>query len=177
MTLTVSPTLDDIYTKLGNFLESVLPAGVPVIQLPVNRASMPPSDPGFVGMTARVQQRIMTNLDRWNPADVAPTELAIEQAVQLAVQLDCYGAAAGDWAVILSTVLRDEYSMPALAPILAPLYCDDPKFAPLVQGEEQYETRWIVPAYLQYNPVTSVPAQFANAAEAALINVDVSYPP
>jgi len=177
MTLTVTPTLDAVYEKLGDFLLSVLPAGVPVIQLPVNRASMPPSDPGFVGMMARLQSRIMTNLDRWNPADAAPTEIDIEQAVRLEVQLDCYGAASGDWAVILSTVLRDEYSMPSLAPILAPLYCDDPKFAPLVQGEEQYESRWIVPAFLQYNPVTSTPMQFADAAEAALINVDVRYPP
>lgn len=177
MTLVVTPTLDDVYTKLGGFIEGVVPAGVPVIQQPVNRAAMPPPSPGFVGMTARVGERIMTNLDHWNPADVAPTDIAIEQAVHLSVQLDCYGVASGDWAIMLSTVLRDEFGCTGLAPILSPLYCDDPRFAPLIDAEEQYEYRWIVGAVLQYNPVTSIPMQFANVAEATLINVDESYPP
>lgn len=177
MTLVVAPTLDDVYTKLGTFIESVVPAGVPVIQLPVDRASMPPPVPGFVGMRAMLQARIMTNLDRWNPADVAPVAIEIEQAVRLTVQLDCYGASAGDWAVMLSTVLRDEYGVTALAPVLAPLFTDDPRFAPLIDGEEQYERRWIVPAVMQYNPVVSTPMQFADAAEADLINVDVRFPP
>lgn len=177
MPLVVTPTLDDVYAKLGTFIESVVPVGVPVIQLPVDRASMPPAEPGFVGMRAMLQSRIMTNLDRWNPADVAPIEIAIEQAVRLTVQLDCYGALSGDWAVMLSTVLRDEYGCIALAPILAPLYTDDPKFAPLIDGEEQYERRWIVPAVLQYNPVVTTPQEFADTAEVALINVDVEYPP
>lgn len=177
MALDVSITLTDIYTKLGTFLTSVLPIGVPVVQTPVDRVSMPPPSPGFVGMHAVLQSRIMTNLDQWNPADIAPTEIEIEQALKMTVQLDCYGADAGDWAVILSTVLRDEYAVTALSPTLAPLYCDDPKFAPLVNAESQYERRWIVPVVLQYNPVVSVPMQFADTAQVALINVDEAYPP
>jgi len=177
MPLAVSITQQAVYTALRAFLVSVLPAGVPVVQLPVDRASMPPAVPGFVGMTARVQSRIMTNLDKWDAAALAPTTIEIEQAVKLAVKLDCYGAESADWAVILSTVLRDEYGVTALAPTLAPLYTDDPKFGFLVDGEEQYEQRWIVEAYLQYNPVVVVPMQFANAAEVALINVDEAYPP
>lgn len=177
MTLVVTPTLDDVFTKLGTFIESVVPAGVPVIQLPENRVSMPAPAPGFVGMRATTQTRLMTNLDRWNPDAVNPVAIEIEQAVRLTVQLDCYGAASGDWAIILSTVLRDEYACEGLSPILAPLYCNDPMFAPLIDGEEQYERRWIVGSIMQYNPVVSTPMQFADAAEADLINVDVSYPP
>lgn len=177
VTLAVSITIADLYTKLGSFIETVLPAGVPVIQLPVDRASMPPPDPGFVGMRLQLQQRIMTNLDEWDATDVDPSAIDITQAVRITAQFDCYGALSGDWSVILSTVLRDEFSMEPLAPILAPLYCDDPRFAPLVSGEEQYEQRWIVPAVMQYNPVVSTPMQFADTATADTINVDVSYPP
>jgi hypothetical protein len=178
MTLVVSITLDDVYEALGDFLETVLPAGVVVLQSTENRVPEPPASPGFVEMTARVQGRIMTNLDKWNPQDVAPTEIDIEQAIQLTVQLDCYGAASGDWAVMLSTVLRDEYSIDALrASPITPLYTNDPRFAPLVSGEEQYERRWIVEAFVQYNPVTSTPQQFADTIDVGLINVDVSYPP
>lgn len=177
MTLVVTPTLDDVYAKLGTFIESVVPAGVLVIQMPENRVAMPPPIPGFVGMTARLGERIMTNLDRWDPAAVAPVAIEIEQDVRLAVQLDCYGALSGDWAIMLSTVLRDEYACAALAPILSPLYCDAPKFAPLIDGEEQYERRWILSAVMQYNPVTSTPMQFADVANVTLIEIDASYPP
>jgi hypothetical protein len=128
-------------------------------------------------MIARVQSRIMTNLDRWSPQDLDPQAIEIEQAIRLAITLNCYGSASSDWAVMLSTVLRDEYAIAPLLPILAPLYTDDPMFAPLVDGEEEYEARWIVPAFLQYNPVTSVPQQFADTVDANTINVDVSYPP
>lgn len=182
MTLTVTPTLDKLYERLGGFIESILspqpgPLALPVIQLPENRVAMPPPVPGFIGMTARIQGRIMTNLDRWNPSDVAPVALSIEQATRLAVQLDCYGANSGDWAAILATVLRDEYAVGPLAPELSPLYTESPRFAPLVAGEEQYERRWIVEAIVQYNPVVSVPMQFANQAEVTTINVDERYPP
>lgn len=177
MTLIVTPTLDAVYTKLGTFIESVVPAGVLVVQMPENRVAMPPAVPGFVGMTVRLGERIMTNLDRWDPAAVAPVAIEIEQAVRLAVQLDCYGALSGDWAMMLSTVLRDEFGCTALAPILSPLYCDAPKFAALIDGEEQYEHRWIVGAVLQYNPVTSTPMQFADVANVTLIEIDASYPP
>jgi hypothetical protein len=177
MPLSVSITQQDIYAALGAFVASVVPTGVKIVQLPVDRAAMPAPVPGFVGMTANLQTRIMTNLDRWSPGDPAPSAIDIEQAVKLTVKLDCYGAAAADWAVMLSTVLRDEYGVTALAPTLAPLYTEMPRFMPLTNAEEQYEQRWIVEAYLQYNPVISTPMQFADAASADLINVDVSYPP
>jgi len=175
MPLVVTPTLDQLYAKLGDFIESVVPVGVVVCQMPTNRTAMPPPVPGFVGMTARVQARIMTNLDSW--VDIDPTTIEIEQALRLAVTLNCYGAASSDWAVILQAVLRDEYAVGPLKPILSPLYTDEPMFAPLVDGEEEYEARWIVPAFLQYNPVVSVPQQFASTLTADLINVDERYPP
>lgn len=177
MTLTVTPTLDDLYAALGAFIGTIVPAGVIVIQTPENRAAMPAASPGFVGMTAMLQDRIMTNLDLWNPNDVNPSAISIQQSVRITMQLDCYGAASGDWATILSTVLRDEYGCTALAPFLSPLYTEAPRFAPLVDGEQQYERRWIVPAIMQYNPVTSTPMQFADEAQITLIEIDERYPP
>lgn len=174
MTLAVSITQDEVLTKLGDFIATVI-TGVPVIQLPVNRVSMPPASPGFIGMRPLLQGRIATNFTTWG--DVLPTTLQLEQPIRYPVQLDCYGASAAEWAVILSTVLRDSYGVEELKPILAPLYAEDPRFAPLVDGEEEYETRWIVGAVLQYNPVVTAPQQFADTVTAALINVDESYPP
>lgn len=178
MTLTVTPNFDALVVKFGDFIASIVPAGLPVIQMPANRTSMPPPVPGFVGMTPRAQGRIATNFERWDQSQGGnPDSIALEQAVSVAIQCDFYGAAANDWAVMFSTVIRSEYAVRQLDPVAAPLYCDPPRFAPLVDGEEEYESRWIVTAYVQYNPVTSTPEQFANQLEANLVNIDVEYPP
>lgn len=180
MTLTVTPNFDALIVKLGDFIASILPtvpSAPPVIQLPVNRASMPPPVPGFVGMTPRVQDRIATNFERWDADDPDVDSVALEQSVRVAVQCDFYGADSADWATMFSTVMRSGYGCRQLSPIAAPLYSDAPRMAPLIDGEEQYEQRWIVTAYVQYNPVTSTPEQFADTLEATLINVDVVYPP
>lgn len=177
MTLVVSPTLAQIYVPLRAWLLTVLPNNVQVVQGINNRVPSPPIDPGYVVMQAVLQNRLRTNIDRWDESDLLADEIAIEQGTQLTVQLDCYGALSSDWAVMLSTLLRDEAACTALAPLMAPLYANDPILAPWVDGEEQYEERWIVGAVLQYNPVTSTAQEFANAAEVALINVDEAYPP
>lgn len=181
MTLTVTPTVDQLYKTLGDFIESLIsPVNavvVPVIAIPSNRVAMPPPVPGFVGMRIGRHGRIMTNLDRWDPQAVAPVAIDIEQAMRLPIQLDCYGRLSHDWAVILETVLRDEYACTALAPILSPLYADDAKNAPLTDAEEEYENRWIIEAVMQYNPVVSVPMEFADTAQVTTINVDERYPP
>lgn len=176
MTLTVTPSFNELIVKLAAFIESVVPAGVVAIQMPDNRASMPPPSPGFVGMTPRMQGRIATNFEDWE-REGDPDSVQLTQAVRVAVQCDFYGADSADWAVMFSTVMRSEYGCQQLAPIVAPLYNDDPRMAPLVNGEEEYEQRWIVTAYVQYNPMTSTPEQFATVLDATLINVDVSYPP
>lgn len=181
MALTVTPDFDALVAKLGDLIASVVsgPPGpvVPVIQLQANRTSMPPAVPGFVGMTPRIQARIATNVEKGWYGEIDPQAIQLEQSVSVAVQCDFYGASAANWATMFSTVMRSEYACRQLAPIAAPLYNDSPKQAPLIDGEEEYEQRWIVTAYVQYNPVTSTPEQFANTLEATLINVDVSYPP
>ncbi len=176
MAFTPSITEQQIFTALTTFLAAVLPVGVPTVQLPINRAPMPLPVPGFVGISTSMQKRLMTNLDTWDQSAPLPASIVIEQAVKIAVKLDCYGADAFDWANTLATLMRDEYAVTALAPTLAPLYVDDPRYIALTDGEAQYEKRFIVMSYFQYNPVISTPMQFMDAAEADLINVQERYP-
>ncbi len=184
MPLVVAPTLETVYTKLRTLVLSVVPAGVEVVQGMNNRVAPPARDPGYVRMTAVLQQRLRTNVTTYTDPDQPPTPpfidgvAALEQGTKLTVQLDCYGATGADWAAMLSTVLRSEYACDVLAPEAAPLYADEPKLNPYVDGEKQYEPCWIVGAVLQYNPVTSTPQQFADTlAVNPIINVDVEYPP
>lgn len=182
MPLVVAPTLQDVYTLLRAFVISVVPAGTEVIQGLENRASMPtpptptPAGWGFVCMTATVLRGHRTPQESWDISDPDPVAISIEQGILVRVQLDCYGPVSADWAVMLTALLRTDYACRVLAPV-APLYADDPVQAALVNGEEQYEERWIVGANLQYNPIVSTPMEFANTAAVTTINVDERYPP
>lgn len=173
MTLTVTPTLDDVFTSVRAFLLSIVPAGTIVLKGPVNRAAQPAAD--HIVITPTYRKRLRTNQYADDP--VADTT-GIEEGVQLDVQTDCYGGAlAPDWATMIETIWRSEYACTALAPVASPLYADDAKQIPLVTGEEQYLERWMVRAVLQYNPVTTLPQQFADTLSVTTINVDEAYPP
>jgi len=89
---------------------------------------------------------------------------AVTQAIEWTVQLDCYGVQSMQWANILTTLFRDEFSCSALKPYIQPLGADDPISLPLINGEQQYEQRWVVEAKFQYNSITTVPQQFFDRA-------------
>ena len=97
----------------------------------------------------------------------------VEQDTQYTVQLDIHGPSSADNAQIISTLFRDQYatSQFALSGLeMAPFYADDPKQIPFINGEQQYEDRWVIDAVMQINPVVSVPLQFASQLEVAGIH-------
>lgn len=176
--MNVAPPQLDVYIAVQSFVMAVTGLGMPnVIQGLPNRTSLPPAVPGFVSMQLTRAKQLRTPEETWDPTDVAPTSLDVEQGTELRLQLDLYGTASGDWAVMLQTLLRNEAGCVALGPTCQPLYASDAQLAPLEDDEAQYEQRWTIEAVLQYNPVTSVPMQFADTAAVTVINVDEAYPP
>ena len=176
MSAAVSPAQSDVYTAVKAFLLGVLPLdSAHVVQGYPNRAAMPGGP--FVVMTMVGSHRLRTNVDTWDTTNPAPTVLSYETGMEVMLQLDVYGPSAGDWAQELVTLWRDDYGCQALAPACQPLYSDDPRRMPLIDGEDQYEDRWTITARLQYNPTVTTPQDFADAASVTLINVDKEYPP
>ena len=160
---TVANTLTDVYTALGNFVAAQLGLSPgQVVQGYPNRVAMPVGP--FVLMTGMLKKRLRTNVDNYaGTSDVAPAPgpVTAEQGQQIMVQLDCYGPQSSDWSDILSTLLRDNVGCEALLPVCQPLYADDPVRSPLIDSEAQYEDRWIVSAYIQYNAVTTTAQTYA----------------
>ena len=108
---------------------------------------------------------------------VGPGTQTMEEGVELSIQIDCYGPSSCDWANMLSATLRDEYGVDQLGPQgLTPLYADDARMIPLVDGEDQYEERWSLDAHFQINPVTTIQQQSAEVLDLTLINVDAEFP-
>lgn len=176
MPLVVAPTLQDLYAKLRVLVVGIVPVGVEVVQGLDNNVPMPPPSPGFVNMTAVLLHPHRTPVQTFDSDNPNPSAISFEQGMTVVVQLDCYGTLSEDWAVMLATLLRTDYACAVLDPV-APLFAKDPMQAALVNAEKQYERRWIVEANLQYNPVVSTPAEFADTLVVNTINVDESYPP
>lgn len=110
---------------------------------------------------------------------IAAGAIQAEQRNEITFQLDVHGPGSADNAEIISTLLRDQYAwyfMQALDPAIAPLHADDPRQMPFVNGEGQYETRWVVEARLQANQVVGVPQQYADVIVVVPESVDVEFP-
>lgn len=106
----------------------------------------------------------------------------IVQPVMIGVQLDVHGPNSSDNAQIISTLMRDDYAVQSFAEQspnygVVPLYADDPAQRPFINEAQQYEDRWVIDCRIQVNPVVSPAAQYADALEAELIDVDAVYPP
>lgn len=179
----ITPILQTgVYVPLTAFIMTVtgLDADHVVQGLP-NRASMPL--PGFISFQTIFRHRLATNLHTYDETDPSPTTAAILESIELTVQIDCYGPqstaeaeGAQDWANLLSATLRDEYGVTALAPTLAPLYADDATMIPLVDGEDQYEERWMVTAHFEFDPTTTIPQEYADVLDIKLWDVPLQAP-
>ena len=102
------------------------------------------------------------------------------QPVDVIVQVDVYGPQSADYAQIITTAFRDDYGVQLFAASgidIAPLYADDSRQIPLIDGEQQYEQRWMIEAHMQVNQKIIVPQQFADALTVNLIEVEANYPP
>lgn len=172
MSTTVDISIDDALTALRAFLLGVVPESVEVVAGQDNGVPMPLG--AFIAMTPGAQAALSVPTTTY---DGAGGTRSFRAAKRFSVQLDCYGADSAATATIISTLMRTGHAADALAPTLAPLYTSEPIQLPLVNGEQQYEERWMLSAEFQYNPSITLPQQFAAALSVGVINVDVAYPP
>lgn len=175
MTVTTTPSIVDVYSALRALLLIVVPAGTEVVRGLGNRVPMPKRP--FVAMTLVAEQRIATNIVAYTDPGSGIGMKAIEYQVQLMMQLDFYGPLSAEWSAATSALFRDEFACAALAPVCQPLHADDGQMMPLENGEHQYEERWMVGGYLQWNPILTTPQQFSDTLSVDLVNVDVEFPP
>ena len=116
-------------------------------------------------MTMLFDTRLATNTHIYSDPTPTTGKRHSKQQVQKTIQFDCYGPDSAEWAGVLSTMLRDDYSCRYLESSgIQPIDADDPKLMPIVDGEQQYLHRWIVTARFQVNLDVLVPQQFFDQA-------------
>lgn len=97
---------------------------------------------------------------------------AIMQSGELTAQLDFHApdSTAGDFAMTVSTAFRDEFGVSFFAALtsplngVVPLYADDPRLAPFINAENQYEWRWVLEAKVQIDQTVAISQTYADAA-------------
>ena len=181
MAATITPAEDAIYTAVKSYIESLLVDSTGAALIPAssivkgypNGVAMPEGP--FVALTATIQDPLNVPFESYDPNAASLVAIDITQSVQVTLQIDVYGPAAGDWARILDLAWRTEYCVNMLSPACVPLYTTSTVRMPLTDGEKQYEDRWVIKAELEYDPTVSVPQQYADTATIGLINVDETY--
>ncbi|BCH11939.1 hypothetical protein MesoLj131c_61970 [Mesorhizobium sp. 131-3-5] len=106
----------------------------------------------------------------------------IMQPTDVVIQLDVHSASDGnasDMAQTIATLIRDERATRYFADAGmdgAPLYAEDPRQVPFLNGEQQYETRYVVDVHVQANQAIGLPQQFADQAVIDVFTVEATYP-
>jgi hypothetical protein len=177
-----SLTDEDILAGVRAFLLAyIIDPGGEVVGDVDNRVSMP--KPPYIVMNHLAKPRIATNIDAYRDevsvsmiGSTTTTVRSTMQPTKYGLQLDCVGPTAGDWSQALSTLWFSDVSTDFLAAYnIFPLYADDPKHSPWVNGEQQWESRWIVNVYMQVNPVLefNVPSFATDTIEVGIIDVEI----
>ena len=167
----VSKTVDDVIDALADFLAPFVD-GAEIVRAQQNRVPMPATP--CVVLTELFEDDLSVPSVAYDPQ--AETQ-AIKGQTKIDVQIDFYAPNAGDFCKAVKGVWRTEYSASVFPDWVKPLYCDKGIQSPLITGEQQWESRWTLTVSLQYNPVVTVPQQYAGELTAGVINVDVKYPP
>ena len=180
-TFTAVPTEDDIFKAVGNFLQDILPEQTPavgptpavlfvVIVGQENRVPEPKED-NYIVMWPLRMPRLATN---FVSDDGVTQQRSTRQNMQVALQLDVHGAQAFNNSNRISTLFRDGFATEFFEdyPNISPLYAGDPRNAPFISGERQYEDRYIVEVELQVNFTMTATAQSARTLTADIIDVE-----
>lgn len=160
MSVTLNFTELDVLEEVRNFLLAMLPAGTEIIQGQANRVPEPLGG-DFVVMTAMEMRRLATNVDGYDMTPLAAA-MTTTESTEWGVQLDVHGDASAANCSIIAALWRSSWAVAYLRDsIVTPLYASEPHQSAFSNGEDQYETRWIVTIYLQAKPVLTLPQDYA----------------
>jgi hypothetical protein len=116
---------------------------------------------------------------------MASGAMNVTQGGILEMQIDVHApdSLSGDFAQIISTLLRDPFGTEFFSNLASPLngvtpiHADDPSQRFFINDANQYETRWGLDCRLELNQAVSVAQQFFTSADLSVESVDVVFPP
>lgn len=179
---TLAPTEDDVFKTLGRFLQNIFPpidqdTLYEVVVGQENRVPEPKQE-NYTVMTPLRFPRLATSFEEL--VGSGPNRglvRSVRQNAEVVVQLDIHGPEAFNNAARFTTLFRSSYAVEffeAEGLPIAPLFAGDPRQAQFVDGEKQYEDRYIVEANMQVNFTMTATAQSARTLTVDMVDVDTN---
>lgn len=154
------------------FLQPLMPVGTQIVRGQTN--DVPPPLPPSIVITEVGKPEYTTTRMK---LDSNAGTMSYEMPIKLRLQMDFYGNDGGEMSGIATTMLRSLYPEDKFPDGVAPLYCTDGIQAPLTTGEKQYEARWTMELYVQYNaPVIVAQESFNVVGEVIADPANVTIP-
>ena len=180
MTYVQDLTETDVFIVLRTVILEILGgAASEVIRVPTNRTPMPKVLP-FITMYPLMKEQIAWPHTTTVSEQSVLRNKQITQAIQYTIQLDVYGPTAGDiaqtlWGVFQSADAYDLFAAQTPKGVY-PISAETPRQVPMIDGESEYEVRWMLTVNLQYNPTLSTTVQTASTVTVQnVINVEATY--
>lgn len=108
-------------------------------------------------------------------------QVTITGNFSVAVQMDIHGPNCAMNAAIVSALLRDPRGILLFEESgqdVVPLHADEARQLPFMDGEKQFESRYVIEALLQVNEVvTGLSQEYASSLELEVISVEATFPP
>ena len=142
---TINITDSDIYKDIRAYIKGLF--NIEAVQGYSNNVPMP--NGSFVVMRILFNRAISTN---WHEYDIEQDQAQVTQSREVTMQLDFYNAP--NQAQTFVQLWRDYHACDGLN-VVQPLYANDARFMPITNEEKNYESRYIVEAVMQYNPVVT----------------------
>lgn len=165
-------TIDNIIDTLAYFVEPICGKAQ---QAQANRVPMPKGE--FCILTPLRFPRLSTTREiRQDTGDPSTSAMGYTEVRQADVQVDIYGANAGDRAIALETVFASSYGYEKIKSIdgrLAPLHSSAAIQAPMINAESQWQERYIITLSLQAHITVSFPQDYFDKAENTTQQVDI----
>lgn len=173
MTAILSISEDQLFDTVWSFVDSLLaPAATGAVFKGFQNMTATPTA-SYVVVAPGVKVRFEQGTRSYDPDNGLAL---IGRHTQYSYQIDCYGQSGPDWADIVAIAWRSMWACDQLAAIagqpITPLFADEPQQLNIVNGELQYEQRFVCKLYLQTNQVVSVPQDFFTD-----VTLDIQVPP
>lgn len=124
----------------------------------------------YVVISPHVKERLNQGLRSYAYTSGQPAGIVTQQrSTNYSWQVDVYGPQAADWADMIAITWRTNTAADVLAGgAIVPLYADEPQQLNIVNGEDQYEARFMVKLFGQVNQTVTLAQQFATQAKPVL---------
>lgn len=163
--MTPSITNEAVFTALRTFLLTIFDCEV----RQGNQNLVPMPQGSYVLMTDMGKRASSTNSHVYSTDNSGQVE--ITTPTEYTIQLDFYGEDAADMCQTYLALIQDSYAYEKFPATVRPLYTTPPREIAMIDGEENYIARYTTDLHLQFNPVITTPADYA---EELIIDINLA---